>query len=141
MVLVCYSYVTRMYSYVTRITPACTQMYSYVTRMLSCGVLVTILKYCHRKIHEYLTFNKSPFQTSMPKDYSYEPAFYSKLFSAISNYLENTSYMGANLHGCQLNKIVQPQIISEEITDSVNDDTSKVLPSTLVSNFINWVKM
>ena len=45
MLLVCYSYVTRMYSYVlvsSCMFLVCTLMYLYATRMYSCGVLVRI---------------------------------------------------------------------------------------------------
>ena len=43
MLLVCYSYVTRMYPYVPYVTRMLLVCYSYVTRMYSCGVLVMIL--------------------------------------------------------------------------------------------------
>ena len=38
-----YSYVTRMFSYVTHMYWYVTRVFSYVTRMYSCGVLVTVI--------------------------------------------------------------------------------------------------
>ena len=46
MLVVCWSYVSRMYSYVS----VCSVCYSYVTRMYLCGVLVMIRCYGYLKI-------------------------------------------------------------------------------------------